>query len=168
MELIAIGRVSRPIGTRGEIKIQSLTDDVKRFEMLKSVWIGENEGNARIRRVCAVRINREQVSMRLDNVADADSAEKIRNLYLFVPEDEAVELREGRFFIDDILGCEVVTEEKMKVGIVSDLLSLPANDIWVISDGAREILIPAVKDIVRQVDVRNKRIVIHAPEGLLD
>jgi len=70
--------------------------------------------------------------------------------------------------MDDIIGCEVVTEEQMKVGIVADLLSLPANDIWVVQNGKKEFLIPAVKAIIRNVDVKMKRITIHALEGLLE
>jgi len=70
--------------------------------------------------------------------------------------------------MDDIIGCEVVTEEQMKVGIVADLLSLPANDIWVVRNGKKEFLIPAVKAIIRKVDVKAKRITIHALEGLLE
>ncbi len=93
---------------------------------------------------------------------------ELRNRYLFVPKEESIKLRPGSYFMDDVIGCEVVTEEQMKIGIVTDLLTLPANDVWVVRNGAKEILIPAVKAIIRKVDVKKKRITIHALEGLLE
>ncbi len=82
--------------------------------------------------------------------------------------EDAVKLRDGSYFIDDIIGCEVVTEEQTIVGKITDLLSLPMNDLWVVKKDAKEILIPAVKTIIRQVDIENKRITIHALDGLVD
>ena len=81
---------------------------------------------------------------------------------------DAVKLQNGSYFVDDVIGCEVVTEEQMIVGVITDLLSLPMNDLWVVKKDAKEILIPAVKAIIRQVDIENKRITINALDGLLD
>jgi 16S rRNA processing protein RimM len=89
-------------------------------------------------------------------------------LYLFIPKEDAVRLQNGSYFVDDVIGCEVVTEEQTTVGMITDLFSLPMNDLWVIKKDEKEILIPAVKAIIRQVDVKNKRITIHALDGLLD
>jgi 16S rRNA processing protein RimM len=168
MELIAVGRISKPIGTRGEVKVLPLTDDRQRFANLRSVWIGHDETTAKQQDILAVRIDAKQIAVNLSGVENADAAEQFRNKYLFVPKEEVIKLRTGSYFVDDIIGCEVVTEERIKVGIVSDLLSLPANDLWVIWNGTKEILVPAVKEIIRHVDVEKKRITIHALEGLLD
>jgi 16S rRNA processing protein RimM len=168
MELIAIGRISKPIGRRGEIKIIPLTDDPQRFAILRSVWVGNQDATARKLDVIAVRLNARQAAVSLSGIENADAAEQLRGQYLFVPKEEVIKLRTGSYFIDDVIGCEVVTEEKIKIGEVSDLLSLPANDVWVIWNGEKEILIPAVKEIIKHVDVEKKRIIIHAPEGLLD
>jgi 16S rRNA processing protein RimM len=168
MELIAIGRISKPIGRRGEIKIIPLTDDPQRFAILRSVWVGHQDATARQLDVIAVRLNARQAAVSLSGIENADAAEQLRDQYLFVPKEEVIKLRTGSYFIDDVIGCEVVTEEKIKIGEVSDLLSLPANDVWVIWNGEKEILIPAVKEIIKHVDVEKKRIIIHAPEGLLD
>ena len=70
--------------------------------------------------------------------------------------------------MDEVMGCEVVTEEQVDVGIITDLLSLPANDVWVVRNGAKEFLIPAVKAIIRKVDIKMKRVTIYALEGLLE
>ena len=168
MDFIAVGRISKPIGTRGEIKILPLTHDKRRFENLPAVWVGYDAATAEGKKILKVRIDAKQVVLGFQGIETMEEAEKLKDLFLFVPKEDAVELENGHYFVDDILGCEVVTEEQTTVGTVSDLLSLPMNDIWVVKKGAQEILLPAVKAIIRQVDVENKRITIHALDGLLD
>jgi 16S rRNA processing protein RimM len=168
MELIAIGKVAKPLGIRGEIKIQPLTGDVKRFALLKSVWVGRKEETAVQIEIVSVRVDAGQASISLNGIENIDAAEQLRDQYLFVQKEEIIRLRKGSYFIDDVIGCEVVTEENKMVGEMTGLLSLPAQDVWVVWTGEKEILIPAVKEIVKQVDIRNKRITIHALEGLID
>jgi 16S rRNA processing protein RimM len=167
MDFIAIGRISRPIGTRGEMKVLPLTDDKQRFVGLQSVWVGHDSEKAEQRDIRVVRIDAKQVVINLAGIETLKEANKFRNNYLFVAKEQAIKLHDGRYFMDDIIGCEVVTEEQVKVGIVTDLLSLPANDLWVVRNGKQELMIPAVKAIIQKVDVRMKRITIHALEGLL-
>jgi 16S rRNA processing protein RimM len=168
MDLIAIGRISKPIGTRGEVRILPFTDDKQRFSDLQFVWMGENEEVVEQREIRTVRIDAKHVVLSIRGVETVEKAEEFRDQYLFVPKENMVQLRKGSYFVDDVIGCEVVTEEQNVVGKITDLLSLPANDVWVVRKGAKEILIPAVKAIIRHVDVEQKRITIHALEGLLD
>jgi 16S rRNA processing protein RimM len=168
MDLIAIGRISRPIGTRGEVNILPLTQDKQRFKNLPDVWIGFDAANAELKKILNVRINTKQVVFCFDGIETVEEAEKIKDSFLFVAKEDAVKLRDGSYFIDDIIGCEVVTEEQTTVGKITDLLSLPMNDLWVVKKDAKEILIPAVKAIIRQVDIENKRITIRALDGLVD
>ena len=168
MDLIAVGRISKPIGTRGEVKILPLTQDKQRFVNLQDVWIGFDAANVELKKILNVRINTKQVVFSFDGIETVEEAEKIKNTFLFVAKDDAVKLRNGSYFIDDIIGCEVVTEEQTAIGKITDLFSLPMNDLWVVKKGAKEILIPAVKAIIRHVDIKNKRITIHDIDGLLD
>jgi 16S rRNA processing protein RimM len=168
MNLIAIGRISRPIGTRGEMKVLPLTDDRLRFTGLQSVWVGHDSERVDRFDIRNVRIDAKQVVLNLNGIETLQEASKFRNKYLFVPKEQTIKLHPGSYFMDDIIGCEVVTEDQMIIGIVADLLSLPANDIWVVRNGSKEFLIPAVKAIIRKVDVKMKRITIHALEGLLE
>jgi 16S rRNA processing protein RimM len=168
MDLIAIGRVSKPIGTRGEVKISPLTHDKQRFMNLPAVRLGNDAANATLKKILKVRIDNKQIVLTVDGIGTIEEAEKIKDLYLFIPKEDAVKLQNGSYFVDDVLGSEVVTEEQERVGVITDLLSLQMNDVWVVKKGAKEILIPAVKAIIRQVDVKNKRVTIHALDGLLD
>jgi 16S rRNA processing protein RimM len=168
MDLIAIGRVAKPIGTQGEIKVFTLTGNTQRFIGLHSVWMGHDASKAERRDIRSVRIDAKQVVLSLYGLETLQEANKYRNKYLFVPKEQTIKLQPGNYFMDEVIGCEVVTEEQVNVGIVADLLSLPANDIWVVRNGSKEFLIPAVKAIIRKVDMKMKRITIHALEGLLE
>jgi 16S rRNA processing protein RimM len=168
MDLIAIGRISKPIGTRGEVKILPLTHDKQRFEYLPAVWLGHDAAKVELKKILKVRIDTKQVVLSFYGIETIEEAEKIKDSYLFVPKEDVVQLENGSYFVDDVIGCEVVTEGQTIVGIITDLLSLPMNDLWVVKTGAKEILIPAVKAVIRQVDLENKRITIHALDGLLD
>jgi 16S rRNA processing protein RimM len=145
-----------------------LTDNSQRFNGLVSVWVGSSDKTAGQFDIDGIRIDAKEVVIRLKAVSSRSEAEKLKNNFLFVPEMTRIKLHDGSYFVDDIFGCEVVTEDQVKIGVVADLLALPANDIWVVRNGEKEILIPAVKAIIRQVDVKKKRIIIHAMEGLLE
>ena len=168
MELIAVGRITKPIGTMGEVKVLPFSNVHDRFADLKSVWVGFDEPGAKCREIARIRIELKRIVVGFRNIETANAAEELRDQFLFVPKEHAVLPRTGSYFIDDIIGCEVFTEEEKAVGVVKDVLSLPANDIWSVWNGEKEMLIPAVQAIVRVVDTKNKRIVIHAVEGLLE
>jgi len=168
MDLIAIGRISKPIGTRGEVKVLPLTHDKQRFVNLPIVWLGNDTANVELKKILKVRIDAKQVVFSFIGIKTVEEAEKIRDLYLFIPKKDVVKLQDGSYFVDDIIGCEVVTEQQVNVGVITDLLSLRMNDLWVVKKGTKEVLIPAVKAIIRQVDIKNKRITINAIDGLLN
>jgi 16S rRNA processing protein RimM len=168
MDLIAIGKISKPIGTQGEVKILPLTDKQQRFVNLPSVYLGKNAANTELMNILKVRFDSRQIVLCFQGIGTVEEAKKLTGCYLFVQKENAVKLQDGNYFIDDVIGCEVLTEERKNVGIITDLLTLPMNDVWVVKKDAKELLIPAVKSIIRQVDIEHKRVTIHALDGLLD
>jgi 16S rRNA processing protein RimM len=168
MDLIAIGRISKPIGTRGDVKILPLTHNTQRFMNLPAVWLGHQATDAELKKILKVRIDAQHVVINFNGIETVEDAEKIKDSYLFVQKKDAVKLPKGRYFVDDVIGCEVVTEEQTIIGTILDVRSLPMNDVWVVKKDAKEILIPAVKAIIRQVDIELKRITVHALAGLFD
>ena len=124
--------------------------------------------NVELKNILKMRIDANQVTLFFEGIATVEESEKFKDSYLFVRKEDAVKLQTGRYFIDDVIGCEVVTEEHVNVGVITDLFSLPMNDVWVVREKTKEILLPAVKAIIRQVDVENRRITIHSLDGLLD
>jgi 16S rRNA processing protein RimM len=168
MELIAVGRITKPVGTIGEMNVLPFSDVHGRFAELKSVWVGFGESGAKRCEIVTTRIDTKRIIIGLRNIETVDAAKKLCGQYVFVSKENAAHPRKGSYFIDDIIGCEVLTEEQKAVGVVKDVFSLPANDLWSVWNGEKEMLIPAVQAIVKRVDTRNKRIIIHAVEGLID
>ncbi len=168
MELVAIGKILRSIGVKGGMKISPLTDHLDRFENLTSILIGKNDKDVEKLDVAEVRIDPGQIVLYLKGIKSTEDTGRLRNSFLFVTREETIKLPKGSYFVDDLIGCDVVTEDRMNVGILSESFSLPSHDIWVVRKGKKEILIPAVKDIVKNVDVEKKRITINAIEGLLE
>lgn len=168
MELIAVGKITKLTGTKGDVRVLPFTNNRKRFATLKWALVGFNESKVNRYDIVKTRTINKQVAVHLREIETVDAAEKLRNQYLFVPKDQRVKLHKGSYFIDDIIGCEVFTEEQKVIGIVKDVLALPINDVWVVWNGEKEILIPAVKAFIRHIDVEKKKIIVHALEGLLE
>ena len=168
MELIAIGKIAKPVGIRGELKIIPLTDDLNRFSDLRTVMTGATAERVVERPIVHVRISAQHVVAALDGISSVEEAELLKNDFVFIPEDQKKLPREGQYFIDRIIGCTVEAEDGTVVGILADVLKLPANDVWVVRSDEKEILIPAVKEFIESVDEARKRIVIHVIEGLLE
>jgi 16S rRNA processing protein RimM len=167
-DFVAIGKVSSPVGLKGEVKVVSLTHSPGRFESVGSVWIG-NDGAAPVEfLVEAVRCVGLNVVLKLGGVGTRTEAEQLRGKLVLVPSEQMAHPSEGSYLIDDVVGMKVLTEEGKEVGIVRDVLKLPANDLWEVECGSRIISIPAVKQFIRRVDLESKTIVIHEVEGLLE
>lgn len=165
---IAVGRISKSVGIRGEVKVQLLTDHPQRFSKLKSVWIGEKEESAEKLTIESSRIQGFVVVLKFKEIDSCTDADTTQGRYIFISAKDIVAPPKGSFFIDDVIGMTVVSEEGETIGTVKDILQMPANDVWVVHRGTKEVLLPAVKEIIKVVDLKRKEIVIHVMEGLLD
>ena len=165
---VAVGKISSPVGLRGELKVIRWTDTVERFELLKKVWIGNDESSKKEFGVEGVRISGAHVVVKLAGIDDRTAAERMVDKLMLIPDEETVQPGKGTYFIDDVVGMKVVTEEGKEVGVVCEILRYPSNDLWQVDSGSRIISIPAVKEFIRRVDVATKTVVIHEIEGLLD
>ena len=146
-----------------------MTDRPARFERLAECVVWDLERDARVvRRVEVVRLLGDAVLVKLAGVDDLEAARGLKGRLLAVPEAEALPLEPGHFYPWQLEGCRVETEDGTRVGTVAGIECGPAQDRWVVSDGAREHLVPAVPEIVREVDLSARRVVIRPPEGLFD
>lgn len=159
MEFVRIGIVAKPQGIRGEVKINSLSDRLERFLDLKEVYI-EDKGNYTLYAVKGTRLSGECAFLFLEKIYSRDEAEKIRNKYVCVRREDAISLEEGRYFIFDIVGCKCVTEDGKVLGTVTEVLQPGANDVYCVKGDSGEILVPAVKSFVLDIDIENKRILV--------
>lgn len=166
--MIAVGKISKSIGLKGEVRVTLLTDSPDRFRTLKSVWIGGEESTATQFRIQSVRVSRAAVVMEVEKVRTRTAADALRGQFVFIADKDEVKPKKGSYFIHEIVGMMVVDEAGVTIGTVQEVMQLPANDVWVVTSGEKEFLIPAVKEVIRSVDVGRKKVVIRPMEGMLD
>ena len=118
--------------------------------------------------VRASRPHHHRLLVWFEEVGDREAAEALRGEYLFVPAEDAPELPEGEYWPHQLLGCEVVTEEGRVLGTITDIVRSQANDVWVAAGPEGEVLVPALREVVVSVDVRERRVVVREVPGLIE
>lgn len=157
---ICIGRIVKPQGVRGELKIIPETDDPGRFLLLKRVFLRDKDAYSEAEVISSsVRDGFAYIS--LSSVPDRNAAEALRGQDVFVAREDAVKLPEGRYYICDIIGCRLVTDDGREVGVIDEVIQTGANDVYSAKGEKGEMLIPAIKDAIRRYDVENGFIYIN-------
>lgn len=159
-----IGRVVGAFGVRGEMKVQSFSAFPDRFKNLKEVYVGDQY---RRHEVIGSRFHKYEL-LRLSGIDTPEQVNALRGSDLWIPRSEAMALPEGEYYADDIIGLTVETTQGQVIGQVTDLLETPANDVYVVRGQHGEVLVPAIRDVVRELDVVGGRIIVDPIEGLLD
>jgi 16S rRNA processing protein RimM len=166
LEYLSIGQIINIHGFRGEVKVYPLTNDMKRFSKLKEVYVEENNGLVKYE-VQGVKFLSNTVVMKLKGVDTEEAANKLRNYYVKVDRNSAVKLPQYTYFICDLIDLEVYDEKGSLLGTVKDVLQTGSNDVYVVRGSGKEILIPALKEVVKEVDLWNRKITVELPEGLI-
>ncbi len=164
---LTIGEIVAPFGLLGECKVRIDTDFPERFSRLKHVCLRDARGNARLMNILGARLHKTQILLKFEGVTTIDTAETLRNHLVQVRARDAVRLPKDEFYIHDLVGCEVVTRSGRALGTITNVLRSGANDVYAIGTGKDEILLPAIKDVVREVDLTRRRIVVTPTPGLL-
>ncbi|MFQ5568548.1 MAG: ribosome maturation factor RimM [Rhodothermales bacterium] len=171
--LLLIGRVGKTHGVRGEVKVIPETDDPGRFAGLESVFMGHQPEKTTPHAVESVRFQQSRrgttVVLKLAGIETIDEAAALRRLSVFALEDDLPPLAEGEYFLHDLIGLHVVTDQGEPVGKVREVLELPAHLVYVVvRPGKPDALIPAVPEFIAEVDLDASRIVVQPIDGLLD
>jgi 16S rRNA processing protein RimM len=167
-ELVAIARIARSHGLRGEVSADVLTDFPDRFDGLENVVAvlpGESRRELRIERF---RFQNERILLKFFGIDSIEDTDVLKNAEICVTENEAVDLEEDEFFDWELSGCFVETVEGQAVGLVKELMRTGGTEVLVVQGAEKEYLIPFAESICTEVDVESKRIVIDPPEGLLE
>lgn len=165
MGYLAIGSIVAPHGIRGEVKVALLTDFPERFRPGNRVYVGNMERAAPVE-IEAARPHKGVMLVKLVGVADRNAAELLRDQYLLIPEAEAMPLGEHENYLHDLIGLAVETVEGEVLGELTEVLITPANDVYVVTGPEGELLLPALRQVVRSVDLASRRMVVIVPEGL--
>ncbi len=164
-EYFEIGKIVNTQGVRGDVRVVPMTDDIKRFEKLKEVEVVSRK-KTEILTIEKVWYNKKFVIIKFEEIPDMTEGEKYKNSIIRVPRSEGIKLNTDEYYMRDIYGLEVF-EESEKIGVIKDIIFTGANDVYVIerTDGS-ELLIPAIKDCILDVDIENKKMEIHIIKGL--
>jgi 16S rRNA processing protein RimM len=167
-ELFAIGKIVGCFGIKGYCKLDLLTDFPERLLKLKNVVVGFDVGKTVSRSFEDVRLSANTARIKFEEIDDRTSAEQLVGQFVFIPRGFLKKLKKDRYFVHDLVQCEVITVDGIHVGRIVDVYKFSAQDIWVVRDDAKEHLIPAVREFIESVDIGKKLVVIRPIEGLLD
>lgn len=162
-----IGKIVNTQGIRGDVRIVPQTDDIKRFERLKTVDIYKGD-KKRTLTIEKVWYHKKFVIIKFLEIKTMNDAEEIKDYVIRISRDEAIELEEDEYFITDLIGIDVVTEDKNKIGTIKDVLVTGANDVYVVKTEGKDLLIPAIKKCILDVDMKNKVMTVFIMKGLVD
>ena len=164
---LEIGQIVNTFGIKGEIKVVPFTDDINRFDDLEKVYV-KTRKEAKLYKVENERYHKNMVLLKLEGINNPEDAEMLKNAFLEVDREDAVPLEEGQYFIVDLIGLEVYTDEGKLLGKVDDIYNTGANDIYVVKDELeKQILLPGIEDVIKEVDLDNEKIIVHLIPGLI-
>ncbi|HVA24819.1 MAG TPA: ribosome maturation factor RimM [Chloroflexota bacterium] len=161
---LVVGRIVAAFGTKGELRVMSQTDFPERFEIGAELWM---ERQDRPFTVEHCRWQKGQAILKLGAIDDRDQAEELHGRYLRVPGSALAELDEGEYYLFQLRGLTVITEDGRELGRVDDVLQTGANDVYIVATPHGELLLPAIEDVIKEVDLAAGRMVVHLLPGLM-
>jgi 16S rRNA processing protein RimM len=167
-DMIAVARVARPQGHRGEVIADLLTDFPERFARLGRAYVKLAGGRLLTLDLESARPHKGRVALKFAGYDDMNRAEELRDARVLITRDQLVKLPEGVYYNFDLIGCEVEDRAGRPVGRVEEVQNYGAAPLLAVRSGGRELLIPLATSICVEVDIGRKRIVVDPPEGLLD
>lgn len=166
LEYLSIGQIVNIHGFKGEVKVYPLTNDMSRFKKLTEVYVEENNQLVKYE-IEDLKFLSTTIAMKLKGIDTEEAANKLRNFYIKVDRKSAVKLPKDSYFICDLIDLEVYDEKGMLLGTIRDVIQTGSNDVYVVHNSGKDILVPALKQVVKEIDMKNKKIVVELPEGLV-
>lgn len=165
-QLMEIGQIVNTYGIKGFLKVVPYTDNVKRFEELKTIYIDyKNELKEFL--IEEVKYSKNTVMLKLKGIDNINIAETYKNCYIKIDRKNAVKLPEDTYFIVDLIGITVYTDEDRLLGTLVDIFPTGSNDVYVVKDDlGKQILLPAIGDVIKNIDIQNKKMIVHLIPGL--
>ena len=151
-EYLMIGEITKPQGVRGELKVRPVTHDPYRFEGMTEAYMKRGDEYRRVQ-IAVNRVTGDAAFISLEGVESREQAEKLRGTLLYVDRAHAIELTEDETFLCDLMGLKGVDNEGREIGVITDVLQPGGNDVYVFSGKRGQVLVPALKSVVRKVDL---------------
>ncbi len=161
MQKLEIGQIVNTFGIKGFVKVKPFTDDITRFEKLKNVYIKDKQYQ-----VQEVKYHKNMVLLKFLEVNSIEEAENLRNSYIQIDRKDGIK-KENEYYIVDLLGLEVYDENDNLLGILEDIFNTGSNDIYVVKNKlGKQTLLPAISDVIKEINLEQKKIVVHLLKGL--
>lgn len=164
-DVFQVGVISSTHGIAGEVKVFPTTDDMNRFKKLKEVILDTGK-ETQLLHIQQVRFFKNMVIVKFKEFQSINDVERLRGKSLYVTRENAVKLQKDEYFIADMIGIQVVSDEGEDLGILQDVMQTGANDVYVVEKDGEELLIPAIKDCILSVNVEEGKMEVHLLPGL--
>ena len=167
-QFLQVGVISSTHGLRGEVKVFPTTDDAARFQTLKEVILDTGKEKLDLE-IQSVRFFKQFVIVKFKGIDDINDIEKYKGKSLFVARENAVELEEDEYYIGDLIGMDVYTDEsEERFGVLKDVMETGANEVYIVqSERYGEVLLPAIHECILEVDPEREKMTVHLMEGLI-
>lgn len=166
--LLQVGVITQTHGIKGEVKVFPTTDDVNRFKKLKNVILDTGNENIELE-IEGVKFFKQYAILKFKGIDNINDIEKYKGKSLLVTRENAVKLKKNEYFIADMLGMKVITEDEKEFGTLKDVLATGANDVYIVQTlDYKEVLLPAIKQCILDIDIENQIMKVHIMKGLLD
>ena len=166
-EYFEIGQIVNTFGIKGMVKVKPFTENIEQFGELEKIYI-KNKNGKKEYKIQEVKYHKQMVLIKFDGIENPEDAELLRGSYLIINRKDAKPLEEGTYYIVDLLGLEVYTDEGILLGKVDDIFNTGSNDIYVVKDElGKQVLLPGIDDVIKKVDIENGKITVHIIPGLM-
>lgn len=163
---LELGQIVNVKGLKGEIKVNPFTENINRFETLNKILI-KQKNEIKEYEIEKVTYQKNQVILKLKGIDTIEAAETLRNYYILINRKDLEPLEPGKYYIADLIGLEVYTEDGIVLGKVDDIYNTGSNDIYVVKDElGKQKLLPGIPDVIKKVDLENSKIIVNLIEGL--
>lgn len=166
-EFLEIGQIVNTFGIKGMVKVKPFTDDITRFDYLEKVYV-ESQKNKKEYEIEEVKYHKDMVLIKFKGIDRIEEAELLRNSYLKVDRNDEPDLEEGTYYIVDLIGLDVYSDEGNLLGKVDDIFNNGSCDIYAVKDElGKQLLLPAISDVIKEINLEEKMIVVHILKGLI-
>lgn len=166
-EYFELGQIVNHFGIKGMVKVNPFTDDISQFETLEFILV-EKAGKLLNMQIEETKYSKNQVLLKLKGIETVEEAEKYRGCYIKIARKDAKRLPKDTYFIADLIGLLVYTDENVLLGKVEDIYNAGANDIYVVkSEDGKQILLPGISEVLKQIDLEQEKIIVHLIKGLV-
>ena len=166
-DFLEIGQIVNSYGIKGFFKVVPFTDDITRFDDLETIYIEKNKQLEK-KIIEEVKYHKNLVLLKIKGIDDINDTEQYKNCILKIERKDAVELPEDTYFITDLIGIEVYDEDEKLLGNLIDIFPTGSNDVYVVKDElGKQILLPAIGEVIKKVDVANKKMIVKLIPGLV-